>query len=174
MKSKISRKYDMLKLLICRHAKSSWQDTGLSDFDRPLNKRGERDAPGMGRRLAERGMRPDLIMTSPALRALNTALHYARQLGIPREQIRSNPAQYAASPQELIGLIRTVNSGVATLMLVGHNPESTALANVLAGLNIDNIPTSGIVGLSFSQCAWTDLSPASGSLLFFDYPKKQA
>ena len=174
MKSKISLENDTIRLLICRHAKSSWKDPGLHDFDRPLNKRGERDAPEMGRRLVQQEVRPDLIMTSPAVRAFTTACHYARQFGIPPEQIRCNPAQYAASVQGLIGLIRTVDFSVGTLMLVGHNPESTDLANTLGGLSIENIPTSGIVALAFSQCAWTDLSAGSGTLLFFDYPKNSS
>ena len=173
MKSGNSLPSDVIRLLICRHAKSSWHDANLNDFDRPLNKRGERDAPEMGRRLARQGVRPDLIMTSPAARALATALHYARSLGIPPAQVRRNMAQYAASVSELIRLIRTVDSGVATLMLVGHNPESTALANELGGLHIGNIPTSGIVALAFPRCAWAELTAGSGVLLFFDYPKKQ-
>jgi phosphohistidine phosphatase len=138
-----------------------------------LNKRGERDAPEMGRRLVQRQMRPDLIMTSPAARACATALHYARQLGVPSGKIRSNPAQYAASTPELVRLIRTVDPDVRTLMLVGHNPESTGLANELGGLSIENIPTGGIVALAFHRCAWADLTAGSGTLLFFDYPKKQ-
>jgi len=163
-------KPDTIRLLICRHAKAGWHDT--SDFDRPLDMQGERDAPEMGRRLAQQGVLPDLIMSSPAARAITTARHYARQLGIPPEQIRCNPAQYAASVQKLVSLIRTVDSGVGTLMLVGHNPESTDLANALGGLRIANIPTSGIVALAFSQCAWADLTAGSGTLLFFDYPQK--
>ena len=173
MKSKTSLQPDSICLLICRHAKSSWQDASLSDFDRPLNKRGERDAPEMGRRLAKQGLRPDLIMTSPAARALATALHYARQLGIPAGQVRRNQVQYAASVPELIGLIRTVDPGVATLMLVGHNPESTSLANVLGGLRIENIPTSGIVALTFGRRTWAELEAGAGTLLFFDFPKQQ-
>ena len=173
MKFRQSRQPDTLKLLICRHAKSSWQDAGLNDFDRPLNKRGERDAPEMGRRLALQGVRPELIMTSPAVRALSTALHYARELGLPPERIRPDPAQYAASVPELLGSIRAADSGVGTLMLVGHNPESTGLANVLGGLSIENIPTCGIVALAFPRGAWADLTAGSGTLLFFDYPKKQ-
>jgi len=173
MQLRTSLQHDTVRLLICRHAKSSWQDTSLSDFDRPLNKRGKRDAPEMGRRLVRQGAYPDLIMTSPAARAVATALHYARQLGIPPEQIRRNPAQYEASVPELVRLIHTVDSCVGTLMLVGHNPESTDLANALGGLRIENIPTSGIVALTFFQCAWPDLTAGRGTLLFFDYPKKQ-
>ncbi|MCL2790963.1 MAG: histidine phosphatase family protein [Desulfobulbus sp.] len=173
MKSRISSPPDAIRLFICRHAKSSWRNASLGDFDRPLNNRGERDAPAMGYRLARQGIRPDLIMTSPAARALATALHYAHQLGIPPEQVRRNPAQYTASVPGLISLIRTVDSSVATLMLVGHNPESTGLANELGGLHLDNIPTSGIVALAFPQCTWADLRAGCGTLLFFDYPKKQ-
>ena len=164
--------HNTIRLLICRHAKANRQDTSLRDFDRPLDERGECDAPEMGRRLAQQGVLPDLIMTSPAARAVATALHYARQLGIPPEQIRYNPEQYAASVPALLNLIRTVDTGVGTLMLVGHDPESTDLANALGGLSIE-IPTSGIVALAFSQCAWADLTAGSGTLLFFDYPKKQ-
>ena len=171
MKSGTSSQFDTITLLICRHAKSSWRDAGLDDFDRPLNKRGEGDAPEMGRRLARHGMRPDLIMTSPATRALVTALNYAHQLGIPPEHVRRNPAQYEASVAELLGLIRKVDPGVGTLMLVGHNPESTGLANELGGLSIENIPTCGIVALAFSRCKWANLTAGSGILLFFDYPK---
>ena len=173
MKSRSSLQHDTIRLLICRHAKSSWQDTSLHDFDRPLNKRGERDALKIGRRLAQLGVRPDLIMTSPAARAFATACHFARQLGIPSELIQCNPTQYAASVPELISLIRTVDSGVGTLMLVGHNPESTGLANALGGLSIENIPTSGIVTLAFSGCTWTDFTAGSGTLVFFDYPRKE-
>ena len=173
MKSEISLPPDNITLLICRHAKSSWASAGLSDFDRPLNERGERDASEMGRRLVRHRLRPDLIMTSPAARALATALHYASHLGIPPDQVIRNPEQYAASVPELLSLIRKTDPGVSTLMLVGHNPESTGLANELGGLNIDNIPTCGIAAIAFPQCTWADLTPGSGVLLFFDYPKKQ-
>ena len=158
-------------LLICRHAKSSWQDAHLSDRERPLNTRGERDAPDMGRRLLGRGIQPDLIMTSPAIRAMMTAEHYALALGYPTASLRINPEQYAASVAGLITLLRTVEQQCARLMLVGHNPESTDLANVLGNLAIGNIPTSGIVALEFAVGRWQDLQAGSGRLLFFDFPK---
>jgi phosphohistidine phosphatase len=112
-------------------------------------------------------------MTSPAERALATALHYARQFGIAPEQLQRNPAQYAASVPALIRLLRTVDAGVGTLMLVGHNPASTALANALSGLRMETIPTSGIVALAFSQGGWANLTAGSGTLLFCDHPQKQ-
>ena len=174
MKSKNTSLSECKQLFICRHAKSSWSDASLRDFERPLNKRGERDAPEMGRRLAQRGIRPDLIMASPAVRALQTAHHYASQLACSPDRLLTNPLQYAATARQLITLLQETAPEVHTLLLVGHNPESTELANVLGGLNIDNIPTSGIVGLSFALPSWQELAPGTGKLLFYDYPKLQA
>ncbi|MDD2464890.1 MAG: histidine phosphatase family protein [Desulfobulbus sp.] len=163
----------MKQLLICRHAKSSWKDLELSDFDRPLNKRGNNDALEMGRRLVVRGIRPDLICASPAVRAMETARCYAEQLGYSFDQIRFNLGQYAASVAWLVSLIQEVKSEVDTLLVVGHNPESTMLANFLSGLLIENIPTSGIVALECRAHTWREVGPGCGSLVFFDYPKKQ-
>jgi phosphohistidine phosphatase len=163
----------MKRLFVCRHAKSSWKDSNQGDFDRPLNKRGEHDAPEMGRRLASSGFFPDLICSSPAMRAMTTAQLYAGQLGYPLAQIRYNPLQYTATVPMLMQLLQEVEENIHTLMLVGHNPESTALANILGGLMIDNIPTAGIVALEFGLKNWRDMCPGAGTLLFFDYPKKQ-
>ena len=174
MKSKNTSLSEFRQLIICRHAKSSWSDATLRDFDRPLNKRGERDAPEMGRRLAQRGIHPDLILASPAVRALQTAHHYAHQLAYPLDRLLTNPLQYAATTRQLITMLQGTASEVQTLLLVGHNPESTELANMLGGLRIDNIPTSGIVGLSFVLPSWQELAPGMGQLLFFDFPKQQA
>ena len=163
----------MKRLLICRHAKSSWRDQSLSDFERPLNKRGKRDAPIMGQRLYARQAVPELIMSSSAKRALTTALHYAQALGYPVEKIITNSSQYAAGVAQLVALIQQTRETVTTLMIMGHNPESTHLANFLSGLQIDNIPTCGIVALEFSQESWQDIDAACGKLLFFDFPKKE-
>jgi phosphohistidine phosphatase len=126
----------------------------------------------MGRRLAEHGIRPDLIITSTAARALATAVHYAAQLDYPPERLVLNPEQYTATVPKLIGMVQAVDSKVATLMLVGHNPESTGLANILGDLMIDNIPTCGIVGLTFTLNSWQEVTAGLGKLLFFDFPKK--
>lgn len=158
-------------LIICRHAKSSWHDANLSDRERPLNKRGEHDAPVMGKRLANRGIDADLIITSPAIRALRTAEVYARALGYPLDKMQINPEQYAASVPVLLALLRQTDAGCRSLLMVGHNPESTDLANVLGGLSLTNVPTSGIVALECAVPNWQDLQAGSGHLLFFDYPK---
>ncbi|NLX18278.1 MAG: histidine phosphatase family protein [Desulfobulbus sp.] len=159
-------------LFICRHAKSSWDDAAVRDFDRLLNKRGERDAPEMGRRLAQRGVRADLIISSPAKRALQTACYYADKLAYPLKRLQTEPLLYLAPVRRLIRLVEATDPGVRTLFLVGHNPESTNLANILGGLHIDTIPTAGIVALAFQQPSWHGLAPGSGQLVFFDYPKR--
>ena len=164
----------MKRLLICRHAKSSWKEAGLRDFDRPLNGRGKNDAPEMGRRLLAHGVVPELILSSSAIRAAETARHYAVQLGYPLDQIRFDSRQYEAGIPLLLSLIKDVDQKVTSLMVVGHNPESTMLANYLSGLMIENIPTSGIVALEFAVASWGEVSPGNGRLLFFDYPKKQS
>ena len=158
-------------LLICRHAKSSWLEAPLNDRERPLNKRGERDAPEMGKRLALRGILPDLIMTSPAVRARATAELIAVQLDYPLGKLRINPGQYAATVPTLLALLGKVESQVTTLMIVGHNPEVTALANILGDLHLENIPTCGIVALKFSAPSWQEVTAGNGILLFFDFPK---
>ncbi len=162
------------RLLICRHAKSSWQDAALSDIERSLNKRGEHDAPEMGRRLKKRRILPDLIMASPAVRARATAEIYALKLGYQPEKISINKEQYAATVPVLIALLRAVEPQFNTVMMVGHNPESTALANILGGLHIANIPTCGIVALEFPVASWQEVIAGNSTLLFFDFPKNAA
>ena len=160
-------------LLLCRHAKSSWQDHVLSDVERPLNARGQRDAPEMGRRLLRRGLHPDLILSSHAVRARSTAVCYAEQLGYPPARIRIEPAIYSAETSGLLTLLRQVDGSPARLMLVGHNHEITALANLLGrDLAIDNLPTGGIVALAFRLAAWTELAADMGRLVLFDVPKQ--
>ena len=161
----------MKHLLICRHAKSSWRDTTLSDRERPLNERGERDAPEMGQRLVRRGMHPDLIITSSAVRARATAEHLALQLAYPLVQVQVVDPLYAASVPSLLALLRDMEHSITTLCMVGHNPESTAFANMLGRLDIANIPTCGIVALEFPVTSWAEIEPGLGKLLFFDFPK---
>ncbi len=171
MKSPTILPPDRKQLLLCRHAKSSWNEAVLSDIERPLNKRGKRDAPEMGRRLAHRGIRPDLILTSTAVRARTTATCLAAELGYAQEQLQVRTDLYAATVPSLLALLQEQEPQYPTIMLVGHNPECTSLANFLGGLHIENIPTCGIVALEFTLTAWQDLAAGKGTLLFFDVPK---
>ncbi len=163
----------MKTIYLVRHAKSSWDFPELSDFDRPLNKRGKKNAPEMGVRLQNQGILPDLLMSSPANRAHTTALNIAEKIGYDKDKIRLNRKIYHASEAELLFLINEVEDDFNTLMLFGHNPGFTDLANILGNDWIDNIPTAGVVCLEFGVDSWKEIKPKSGKTLWFDYPKKQ-
>lgn len=163
----------MKHLLLCRHAKSSWKDGTLPDRERPLNKRGKQDGPEMGRRLRQRGAVPDLIVSSPARRALATARLLAGECGIPAKKILVIDGMYDSYPAKLLQLIQGFDDRHDTVLMVGHNPELTILVNILANPDIENVPTSGIVALDFACDRWGEVAEQSGSLVFFDYPRKE-
>ena len=164
----------MKRLILCRHAKSSWKDITLEDIDRPLNKRGKRDAPEMGRRLAAQEIKPDVIVSSPARRARNTARQLAKALGFKKKNVIIIDKLYAASPEELLEIIHQFSDALSMVIMVGHNPEMTMTANILGGLDIDNVPTCGLVVLDFAVDSWQEIGKVRGDLLFFDYPRKGA
>jgi phosphohistidine phosphatase len=159
-------------LLIVRHAKSSWIDPGLDDLDRPLNKRGKKDAPRMGARLAERGFKPDCVISSPAKRAGKTAKAIALAAGYPVHAIRLDKAMYLASVPGLTDLIRKIGQGFSRVILVGHNPGLTDLVNILSDFRIGNLPTCGMACFSFDVTTWADIEPGEGKLEFFMVPEK--
>ncbi|NOX80452.1 MAG: histidine phosphatase family protein [Deltaproteobacteria bacterium] len=162
----------MKSLLLCRHAKSSWSDNTLADIDRPLNKRGKRDAPLMGARLAMLGVKPDAIVSSPARRAYKTARHLAGTLGFSRKMILVINEIYEASPDVLLAIIGAFDNRADQVVMIGHNSEITVLANRLGGLGIDNIPTCGVVALDFAVRSWRDVTKSRGVQVFFEYPRK--
>ncbi|HKY59773.1 MAG TPA: histidine phosphatase family protein [Gemmatimonadota bacterium] len=161
----------MKSLFLIRHAKSSWKDASLADRDRPLNKRGKRDAPEMGRRLAARGDAPDLIVSSPAVRALATARIIAEAVGYPVDRIREDERIYMAGPAELLEAIRDLEDDLQQVFLFGHNPGLTELVNELSEPVIDNVPTCGIVELRVTVDRWADVSPGTVRRAGFDTPK---
>ena len=163
----------MLRLILLRHGKSSWDDARLDDFDRPLAPRGLRNVPEMGRRLARRGPAPDLVVSSTAVRALSTARGVAREIGYREDRIREAPELYLATPDEILAVIRATPAGVATLMLVGHNPGLTDLANRLDDIRLDNMPTAAMLCVEFAARGWADILPDEAQLCWFNYPKKQ-
>ncbi|VAW34225.1 phosphohistidine phosphatase SixA [hydrothermal vent metagenome] len=162
----------MRRLLLCRHAKSSWSDVTLADIDRPLNKRGRRDAPLMGARLAMLGVKPDAIVSSPARRTRKTARYLAGALGFPRKMVLVIDEMYEASPASLLSIIRGFDNQVEQVVMIAHNSEITVLANQLGGLGIDNIPTCGVVALDFAVRSWRDIMKRQGIQAFFEYPRK--
>lgn len=163
----------MKQLLICRHAKSSWKDMNLADIDRPLNKRGKMNAPEMGKLLQQRSLQPDLIVSSPARRAFATAARIAGELDIPKKKIQIEDAVYNSYPAKLVKVVQSFDDVHERVMIVGHNPEITVLANLLGSLHIDNVPTGGIVALDFAVGSWKDVAEEKGQLVFFDFPRKE-
>lgn len=161
------------QLTLIRHAKSSWDEAGVKDRDRPLNERGERDAPLMGGRLRASGARPTLILTSPAVRARRTAQIIAREIGYPLEFLQREEDLYLATPDTIVDVIARQDSSFRDLIVCGHNPGLTELANRLTGAGIDNVPTTGIVVIGLDLTSWAGLVDADGELLLFDYPRRE-
>ena len=163
----------MKNLTLIRHAKSSWKYPELSDFDRPLNKRGKKNAPYMGERLAKLKIFPDRIITSPAARALATAKMIAKAIKYPSKQLIADQRVYLSSARELLSVIREVDDSCKEVFLIGHNPSITDLANNLSYESIENIPTTGVARVRFDLDTWEQVSDGTGKLVLFDYPKKK-
>jgi phosphohistidine phosphatase len=161
----------MKTLTLVRHAKSSWKDTSLADRDRPLNKRGNRDAPEMGRRIAAAGIRPSLIVSSPAVRAWTTAKIIANEIGYPAEFLQRDSALYLASVDGILDVIAAQDVGFNNLMLVGHNPGFTDFANFLVPGLTNNIPTAGVVSVELDSDDWSLYERPDTTLLLYDFPK---
>jgi len=158
-------------LTLVRHAKSSWNHPELSDRKRPLNARGERDAPDMGQRLVAHGIRPSLIITSPATRARTTAKIIASEIGYPIEFLQSEDSLYLASLDDLMGAVVAQDTGFNSLMVVGHNPGLTEFANFLIPGLTNNLPTAGVVSVGMERDDWNLHEQPTAELLVFDYPK---
>lgn len=160
------------RLTLVRHAKSDWSLPDQQDWDRVLNKRGQRDAPEMARRLRSRRLKPDLILTSPAVRALTTASIMARELKVPAEAVAQDERLYLAEAPQLLEVIRELGGDVHHLMVFGHNPGVTDCANRLsAGEKIDTMPTCAFFSACFPVATWAELEWATGLEAEFDYPR---
>lgn len=162
----------MKRLVLIRHAKSSWKNPGLRDFDRPLNKRGKENAPEMGRRLAQRSLMPDRVVSSPAKRAIKTAEIIAESIGFPADRISQVPPIYAATVPELLSVLRGLEDGDEIVFLVGHNPGLTDLINFTCGYSLDNLPTCGVFCADFDMASWQEIGRQTGKPVFIDFPKK--
>lgn len=162
----------MKKLLLVRHAKSSWDESGKPDFERPLNQRGLKDAPFMADLIKKKGFDPDLIISSPAKRAMETCQFYARCFGYNSDFIQQEQLIYSQGYREVFKLLTKIDEKINTAFLFGHNPDITYLANALTGNYIDNLPTCGNVGIEFDVRSWKHINEDNGRMLFFEYPKK--
>ena len=163
----------MKQLILVRHAKSDWGDPALGDHERPLNKRGQRNAPKMGLRLAEREVRPDRIYTSSALRARTTAKIIAGALDYPAEDIEQVEGLYHAEVSTWLDFISGLEDSLSCVMCFGHNPGLTELAHFEFGCELSNIPTCGVLTLDFAADHWAKVPGTQPDQVDFDYPKKK-
>ena len=163
----------MKTLYFVRHAKSSWADHNLPDHDRPLNKRGKRDAPRMARRLMGLDVSPDGILTSSAKRAKATAKVFREACGLGKSDVITRKTLYHASPNEIEAELRRLPADWKTVLVFGHNPGYTDLANRLQhDQDIDNVPTCGIVGANIEIDDWSDFKLTKARRTTFMYPKQ--
>jgi phosphohistidine phosphatase len=160
-------------LYVNRHAKSSWDHPNLKDFDRPLNDRGERDAPEMGKRLKSKGIIPQLFVSSPAKRAITTARIIAKECGYSSDQIALEEDIYLASYSTLLGIVNGFDDRYDSIIIFGHNPGFTDLVEILTEEDIYNLPTCGICKITFPFDSWELISRGTGTLEYFDYPKNK-
>jgi phosphohistidine phosphatase len=162
-------------LYLLRHAKSSWSDPGLDDLQRPLNKRGNRDAPIMGERFGAREEVLDLILCSPALRARRTAELFARACGFPVGKIVERPDLYFSEIDAIKNIIVSQDDQYRSQMLVFHNPDINAFVNSINSTPyLNNVPTSGLVKFTSEVDHWRDWSSSNAQFEYFDYPKKSS
>ncbi len=161
----------MKTLYLVRHAKSSWDDPTLADHDRPLNERGKRDAPKMGERLAQRGTKVDLIISSSAARALATAQAIAEKIGYDQTHIMVDRRLYATQVSALLYLIQELDDQHERVMLFGHNPEFTDLARFFDS-GIDELPTCAVVEMTFEVDRWSEVVKRKPATIRISTPKQ--
>ncbi|MFO7827306.1 MAG: histidine phosphatase family protein [Bacteroidales bacterium] len=159
------------ELFIVRHGKSSWDHADISDIDRPLKERGINDGYMMAQRLLTKKLVPTKILSSPANRALHSATIFARVLQHPYQNIDIEEDIYFADQLTMLNLIKQTSNQFESLMVFGHNPTFTDLANHFLTSKIDNIPTTGIVWLKFESDSWQEIDKNKPLEHFFDYPK---
>lgn len=163
----------MKSILLIRHAKSSW-DFNVEDFDRPLNHRGETDAPAMAKRLLKKDVKIDAFVSSPAKRAFSTAVHFANVYDEKKKNIIVVPSLYEAGVNEFFNAIEGLDSDLKHIALFSHNPGITAFANKLTSTFIDDMPTCAVFAVKADIKKWVDFEAVKKEFWFFDYPKAQS
>jgi phosphohistidine phosphatase len=159
-------------LYLVRHAKSDWDNSSLSDIERPLNKRGEKDAPKMAKILSKKDIKPELLLSSPSIRTKTTAKYFCKELDYDYRNVTIDNKIYLASPKTLLDIINNIDNKLNSIMMFGHNPGITELVNILSSKSVDNVPTCGIAAMAFNVNHWNEIDESNSSLLFFEYPKE--
>ncbi|MDH5736179.1 MAG: histidine phosphatase family protein [Gammaproteobacteria bacterium] len=158
------------KLLLVRHASSDYAGLGVKDIDRVLNETGIQQAHAMAAYVKNKGICPDLLITSPSARTRKTALFFVDSFGIGENKIKLVDDIYEAEPETLLEIIRNVSNSIDTLMLVGHNPSIALLSSYLSDQIIDQVPTCGVVDLIFDIDDWASVSEGGGQLISLESP----
>jgi phosphohistidine phosphatase len=161
----------MKTLLFIRHAKSSWSDGTLSDFERPLNDRGKQDAPVMASRLKNKDVNIDAFVSSPAKRALSTAILFAETYNVKKKNIITYPELYHAEPEIFTNVIASLDNNFASVAIFSHNPSITFFINGLTNVHVDDMPTCAVFAVKTAITEWKEFVSAEKSFWFFDYPK---
>ena len=161
----------MKKLIVVRHAKSSWDEQGLNDVERPLNDRGKKDAPEMAKRLNDKDIKVDLFISSPAKRAKRTACYFAKEYKVDKKDIVLVDKLYTADLESFYDVLHKLDDRVKTVALFSHNPGITEFVNTLTGIRVDNMPTCAVFAVQSDAETWAKFKESNKSFLFFDYPK---
>ena len=164
----------MKTIILVRHAKSSWDDFTIPDFDRPLNDRGKRDAPVMAARLKEHGLSPDLLLSSPARRARKTARFFAEALAMDKDAIQYQEDLYLAEPPVFSRALSALDDKYTCVAVFAHNPGISAFANLSGTARIDEMPTCGVFAYTVDTDHWSKVDGAKKKFLLFDQPKNPA
>ena len=165
----------MKTLILVRHAKSSWDNVALADFDRPLNDRGKNEAPKMAKRLIEKKVHIDAFLSSPAKRAKKTAELFMKEFDRKEKELILIPALYDASVETFYETIKAVDDSFKCIALFSHNPGITSFANgLIDNVEIDDMPTSSIFAVKINCRNWGDFKDSKKEFWFFDYPKKNS
>lgn len=162
----------MKTLILIRHAKSSWDDASVTDHDRPLNARGNHDAPMMAKRLLENHIPLQACYTSTALRAKSTALFFAEAFGLKEQSIYALPELYLADVNAFEQVINQISDNYQSVALFSHNPGITYFANALADVRIDDMPTCSVFAVKSAVNQWKEFNEAVKQFYCFSFPKK--
>ena len=164
-------KFKMKTLIIIRHAKSSWDNIGQHDRERPLNERGKADAPEMAQRLKEKDLDVDLFVSSPAKRAKRTARYFAEAFGQDKDDVVLVEPLYGADVATFYHIVGNLEDKYDTIAVFSHNPGITEFVNTLTGVHVDNMPTCALFAVQAEAESWRYFKESEKKFLFFDYPK---
>ena len=161
----------MKTLILVRHAKSSWDEAGMDDAERPLNERGKKDAPEMAKKLNSKKINIDAFVSSPAKRARQTCKYFAKEFDLKKKNVVREPKLYEAGEESFYEVIEGFRNKWDSVAIFSHNPGITSFANSLTENRVDDMPTCSVFAVKVNADKWKEFRTAKKEFLFFDYPK---